>query len=178
MPIIMSYIQSVCLSINGCRYAHNIAQLKCMNISEWVCASFSQGLDLPENTITLLHLFILSSFSHTLSFTESQCFAGNSSGSGSTPGSSGLPVLLTSTGKCIHQLISQMIFVRIVPQQPISSSRNQTQATGTKLVRRCLDSFQCLKRGTFRSSESEGKNRQILVSACWESNRELHYIFI
>ncbi len=57
--------------------------------------------------------------------------------------------------------------VCIVPQQPISSSQSQTQATGTQLVRRCLDSLQCLKRGTFRSSESEGKNRQIPVSGCW-----------
>lgn len=79
----------------------------------WVCVHiiFLRVSIFLRTHITPLHLFVLSPFSHTLSFTESQRFAGNSSGSGSTLGSSGVPVLLTSTGKCIHQLISQMTTV-------------------------------------------------------------------
>lgn len=81
--------------------------------------------------ITLLHLFVLSPFSHTFSFTESQCFTGNSSGSGSIPGSSGVPVLLTSMHPPAD--FPDDSSVRIVPHQPISSSHNQTQATGNQL---------------------------------------------
>lgn len=64
--------------------------------------------------------------------------------------------------------------VCIVPQQPISSSQNQTQATGTQLVRRCLD----LKRSTFRSSESEGKTGKYQCLVVGESSLKLKQLLI
>lgn len=132
----MSYIQPVCLSIYVHRYVWNIIRLKCKKISEWFCVCVCTYLFLRVSVflrthITLLHLFVLSPFSHTFSFTESQCFTGNSSGSGSILGSSGVPMLLTSMHPPAD--FPDDSSVRIVPHQPISSSHNQTQATGSQL---------------------------------------------